>query len=251
VSDDRYARVYFDRIERDPKFDGIRGNRSLMGSWQFLLVEAEKAWPSPAFPPPTSWVPRRDVELFASRGIIDMTADGRYELHGLTSIRAERSKRAAHAAGARWGNASRNASGIADAPARVMPRQDEISKDETSTAGDPADDYYVMTGKYPNDKVLGWIDGLTGEYGADAVTRALATCHQQDRSTTTLLGRAQDVLRRDARGLDRAEKVAELARIEANRPPKGVNVQVLISRHNHGQHADDPDANCPSCRRAA
>jgi hypothetical protein len=134
VSDDRYARVYFDRIERDEKFDGIRNNRGLYGSWLLLLLEAEKAWPSPAFPPPTSWVPRRDLELFAARGLIDMTADGRYKMHGLDGIREERSRRASHAAGARWGNASRNAAGIADASAPSMPRRDKTRQDETSSA---------------------------------------------------------------------------------------------------------------------
>lgn len=117
MSDDRYARVYFDRIARDPKFDGIRDNRSLMGSWLLLLIEAEKAWPSPAFPLPTSWVPVRDFRTLTEAGVLDVLPDHRYRMHGLDAIRAERSKRGADAAAARWGNAERNASGNAFASA--------------------------------------------------------------------------------------------------------------------------------------
>lgn len=141
MSDDRYARVYFDRIASDPKFDGIRSDRARYGSWLMMLQEAEKAWPSPAFLLPTRWVPRADVALFAERGIVDLTDDGRYTMHGLDSVRAERSKRASDAAHARWDaerNANGNASRNADASAASMPRRDETRKDETSnTARDP------------------------------------------------------------------------------------------------------------------
>jgi hypothetical protein len=246
-----YCRVYHGIID-DPKFADVYDNDAALATWLRLLIIADQAWPSSAVLPGNA--KHRAVKLLGDVGLLDLQPGWRFRVHGLD---AERDRRAS---AARVGGL---ASGRSRTVERSFPTRSHDARDETnlakpslaenepSRAGDPADDYYVMTGKYPNDKVLGWIDGLTGEYGADAVTRALATCHQQDRSTTTLLGRAQDVLRRDARGLDRAEKVAELARIEANRPPKGVNVQVLISRHNHGQHADDPDANCPSCRRAA
>lgn len=222
MSDDRYARVYFDRIERDPKFDGIRSNRALYGSWLLLLQEAEKAWPSPAFPPPTNWVPKREFALFVDRGIIDMTSDGRYFMHGLATIRAERSVRASTAAHARWDagrNADSSASGIANASAPRMPSTDKTSTDKTSTADahDPADTYWSVTGRYPTEKVLAWIDDLAAQYGAAVVTTAIAECHQVDRETGTLLGRVTTTLKRDARKLDLDERRAEQARLVEKR----------------------------------
>lgn len=255
MSDDRYARVYFDRINRDPKFDGIRDNRALKGSWLMLLEEAEKAWPSPAFPLPSGWVPKRDFALFAARGIIDVTSDGRFYMHGLSTIRAERSTRASSAAHARW-DASRTANGNAEriAPAfpRAMPSTEQTSTDKQSTAdarADPADTYWTLTGRYPTDKTITWIDDLAAQYGTDALVTAMAVCHQHDSEVGTLLGRVTTSLKRDARKLDLEERRAEQTKIAENRG-KGGSVQLLISRHNNGQHPDRVPG-CPSCEAAA
>jgi hypothetical protein len=246
VSDGEYARVYHAIID-DPKFATVYDVDSALATWLRLLIIADQAWPSSAILPGNAR--HRVVKLLADCGLVDLQPGWRYRIHGLDAEREARSEKARNAAAKRWHSGSSATASGAEMPSRAEQEQEQSTAEQG--AGDPADDYWTLTGKYPSDKVLPWIDRLTAEYGAGPVTRAIAECHQQDRDTQTLLGRAQDVLRRDARGLDRAEKVAELARIEANRPPKGVNVQVLISRHNHGQHADDPDANCPSCRRAA
>lgn len=132
MSDDRYARVFYDRIDRDEKFDGIRNDRALMGSWLLLLVQAERAWPSPAFPLPASWVPARDFRVLVERGIVDVLPDHRYRMHGLDNVRAERSKRGADAAAARWAGAERNATGNASASAAEMPSKAKQSKEEQS-----------------------------------------------------------------------------------------------------------------------
>lgn len=109
---DRYARVYFDRMARDPKFDGIREDGPRLGSWLLLLMEAEKAWPAPAFRPPVSWVSNAHFALFRDREIIDVQPDGRYRIHGLDKERGARSERGRVGADARW-NAGSNASGNA------------------------------------------------------------------------------------------------------------------------------------------
>lgn len=82
---------------------------------------------------------------------------------------------------------------------------------------DPADAYWTLTGRYPTDKTLAWIDQLTREYGPLPVIRAVAGAHGSDRSASTLLGRAQDLLRREARALDLASQRAEQERIAAVR----------------------------------
>ena len=88
---------------------------------------------------------------------------------------------------------------------------------ETDKEPDPADAYWTLTGKYPTSKPLAWIDDLTRTYGAMAVIRAVAEAHQADPATASLLGRAQDRLRRDARTLDlRAQAVAQ-TQIQARR----------------------------------
>lgn len=262
VSDDRYARVYFDRIERDPKFDGIRNNRALYGSWLLLLQEAEKAWPSPAFPPPTSWVPRRDVELFAARGIVDMTPDGRFQMHGLDSIREERAKRASHAAGVRWGNAQRSASGTADAPARSMPRTEETRQEETSRTRAPEGWPHLdaaavaalemRTGQpwsLAGDKQLAELDRLLGDHGIDAVFAALDAVSNGKRMTARqliwpalrLLEPFPDPKAAKVNDNEKREAAASRRRVEAT----------LRRTHEFGAHADERHPACPVCQEGA
>lgn len=82
---------------------------------------------------------------------------------------------------------------------------------------DPADVYWSLTGRYPTDKVLSWVDDLAAKYGSAETIRALAGAHQQDGHTNTLLGRAQDVLRAEARALDRKEQEDERRRLREKR----------------------------------
>jgi len=90
-------------------------------------------------------------------------------------------------------------------------------KTEGVQGEDPADAYWSLTGRYPTDRPLAWIDDLTSKYGADATVRALARAHIADPKTATLLGRAQDLLRAEARSLDRQEQEAEKARLREKR----------------------------------
>lgn len=88
---------------------------------------------------------------------------------------------------------------------------------------DPADAYWTLTGKYPTDKPLGWIDDLTRTYGAMAVIRAVGEAHRADPATASLLGRAQDRLRRDARTLDlKAQAAAQTAIVARRSTPRPV-----------------------------
>lgn len=82
---------------------------------------------------------------------------------------------------------------------------------------DPADAYWGLTGRYPSGKVLAWIDDLAGRYGQEPTTRALAQAHMVDAATATLLGRATDLLKAEARALDRKEQADEQARLREKR----------------------------------
>lgn len=242
-----YCRVYWSIVD-DPKFVEVYDSDTALATWLRLLIIADQAWPASASLPASA--KRRVVELLVRVGLVDTLPGWRYRIHGLDAERNRRADSARKGAAVRW-----QSERIATAPDVRMPSRAEPSQAENepsqAVATDPADDYWNLTGKYPTDKVLGWLDDMAAEFGAATVGRHLAARVVEDRTASTLMGRVQDSLRREARQLDKREQDAERARVAANRPPKGVNVSVLMARHNHGAHADDPDDNCPSCRRKA
>jgi hypothetical protein len=251
MSDDRYARVYFDRIARDEKFDGIRENRALMGAWLMCLVEAEKAWPSPAFPLPTSWVPARDFRTLAERGIVDLQADGRYRMHGLDAIRAERSRRGADAAAARWGNAGRNASGNASASAPFMPRRDETRKDETSSTRATDGAWETASGRSllaSGNFAFGYIDDAVKRHGDDKVADAIRKARKRfDHipETNALAAAVKALLDPfpDQKAIAAAEREAE----QAVTSRRGVEATLRRLHYTH----TEPRPDCPACRGEA
>jgi hypothetical protein len=203
-----YSRVYWSVME-EPKFDGIREDPRLFGAWALLLIAADMSHPSPAYLIPT--VPRASVTRLAEAGLIDLLDGFRYRVHGLD---AERERR-------RTAATTRGPSGDRPVPVRdPLADQAKQSKAETSRAQaprDPADIYWSLTGRYPNTKTLGWIDELAGKYGAEPTIAAIANAHIRDSNAGTLLGRAQDILRAEARELDRQERVAEQLALEEKR----------------------------------
>jgi hypothetical protein len=203
-----YSRVYWSTME-DAKFDGIREDPRLFGAWALLLIAADMSHPSPAYLIPT--VPRASVTRLAEAGLIDLLDGYRYRVHGLD---AERERR-------RTAATTRGPSGDRPVPVRdPLADQAKQSKAETSRAQaprDPADVYWSLTGRYPNTKTLGWIDDLTAKYGAEPVIGAVAKAHIEDKNAGTLLGRATDILRAEARELDRQERVAEQVALQEKR----------------------------------
>jgi hypothetical protein len=118
-------------------------------------------------------------------------------------------------------SARTRASGDRPVPVRdPLADQAKQSKAETSRAQaprDPADVYWSLTGRYPNTKTLGWIDEIAARYGAEPTIAAIAKAHIGDSNAGTLLGRAQDILRAEARELDRQERVAEQVALQEKR----------------------------------
>lgn len=130
-----YSRVYWSVMD-DPKFDGIRNDVRLFGSWSLLLVVADMAHPVPAFVPRT--IPKAAVTKLSEVGLIDLLDGHRYRIHGLD---AERERRRASAT-------TRGPSGDRPGTTRdPLGQQDEAEqrrgKDETETRhtrGDPDED---------------------------------------------------------------------------------------------------------------
>lgn len=146
-------------------------------------------------------------------------------LGGIRSGEARRGKDPNHARNAR-SNASASLAEIeaqtnpASQPATPTNQPASQPADARADGGDleadPADAYWHLSGRYPTGKPLAWVDDLTREFGPIPVIRAMVQAHQADGTVSTLLGRTQDVLRRDARTLDlRAQ--AEQRRLIAER----------------------------------
>lgn len=210
----KYSRTYW-KVMDDPQFDGIRENTRHFGAWSLMLIAADMAWPTLAYVPPM--VQPASFRILCDAGLVEPLSGGRFRLQGLDSER-ERRKAAATRdptgtqLGPNWDPEGRVAKPIAKQ--RLDEPTDEQARERNV---DPADVYWRLTGKYPTDKVLTWIDQMTERYGAESVCRAVAVAHIADRSTATLLGRTQDRLRADARELDRQEREAEQASLRQKR----------------------------------
>lgn len=204
-----YSRVYWS-IQHDTKFDGIREDMRLIGSWLTLLVIADQAWPSPAYQPPI--VPKSAMTALAEAELIDQLGGGRYRIRGLDG---ERGRRAAAA--------RRDPTGTQPGPKPdPVARIDETRRDEdetrlAETPRDAADGYWQLTGKFPTGRALDWIDNLAATYGADATIAAFVKAHRANPSVADLLSRAQDILRADARKLDLREREDEQRRLAEKR----------------------------------
>ena len=204
-----YVRVYQTVVD-DPKFAGIYDDDHHFSTWVRLLMAADAIWPASC--PIPFGTRKASLTALVDAGIVDLMPDDFYRIRGLD---AERGRRSAAA--------TRPPTGTQLGPKRdpdgntAETSQDKPSTRQAETPRDPADIYWQLIGKYPTDKVLSWVDDLTGKYGADATIRALVRAHTDDRATSTLLGRAQDALRAEARELDRQERSDEKARLAAKR----------------------------------
>lgn len=206
-----YSRVYWS-INGDPRFDGVYGDDAALALWLRLLMTADALWPAPA-PLPRSARPKPLGKLIEA-GIVELSGMDHYRIHGLDSER-ERRKQLATTRGPSGDRpvTRREPDGNLAEPSRAEPRQAEPS----ARADDPADAYWSLTGKYPTEKTLAWVDDLAAKYGGEATIRAFVAAHTADRATATLLGRAQDILRAEARQLDRAERADEQRRLAEKR----------------------------------
>jgi hypothetical protein len=203
-----YSRVYWS-INSDPKFVNVIGNDAALALWLRLLMTADALWPAIA-PLPRSARPK-PLSVLIEAGLVDPVGTDFYCIRGLDAERGRRGAAAKRVPDGSQMGPKREANG----------NTDETRRDKTSTrhteARDPADAYWSLTGRYPAGKTLAWIDDLLSKYGAEASIRAIVKAHTEDDATGTLLGRAQDILRAEARQLDRAEREDEQRRLAEKR----------------------------------
>jgi hypothetical protein len=203
-----YSRVYWSVMD-DERFADVYGDDGAFALWVRLLMTADALWPAAA-PLPRGAKPRALGKL-VDAGIVDLLPGDRYRIHGLDSERERRKQLAT----TRGPDGDRTVTGRSPDGDLAKPRRDETSLAETPR--DPADIYWSITGRYPVDKALSWIDSLTEQYGAEPTIRALVAAHIEDRSVNTLLGRTKDRLAADARKLDLKERQDEKSRLAEKR----------------------------------
>ncbi len=164
-----YSRVYWSVMD-DDKFDGIREDPRLLGSWTLLLIVADMAHPAPAFLPPT--VTKPSVARLVDAGLVDLLAGHRYRVHGLD---AERGRRAdsARVGGLASGRSRTNEHPLNERSQhpRTESNLDETRRDETSKANAreslPGDDgrvdleaFLTIMRKAPSPRQRALLDGL-------------------------------------------------------------------------------------------
>lgn len=218
-----YSRIYWSIID-DPKFATVYDDDRLVATWLRLLIVADQAHPASAYIP--FGTNRKALESLVEVGLIDLGTGNRYRIHGLDKERARRRPVTAGPApepvqdwassGPEPAQPSFGNQGLSQAEQS----KDETSQDETRTARapDPADVYWTLTGKYPKDRALVWIDELSSKYGPEDVIRALAKTHRSDPSANTLIGRTEDILRHESRVIGLKEQAAEKQRQKERRP---------------------------------
>jgi len=231
-----YSRVYW-TVRSDPRLEDIYADDHHWAAWNRLLLAADMAWPAPADLPGSAR--KASVTALFAAGVIELLPGGLFRFHGLDTERGRRRDAAANRlppkrypdgdqtvpspvplAPSRAPSSARLGSSSLGSESPAPEREAEPTGDKEP---DPADAYWSLTGKYPTDKPLAWIDDLTRTYGAMAVIRAVADAHQTDKTAATLLGRAQDRLRRDARTLDlKAQVAAQTAITERRAAPRPV-----------------------------
>lgn len=209
-----YSRVYWSVVD-DPKFVAIYDDDRHLATWLRLLIVADQAHPASA--PLPYGCRKASIAALVESGLVDLGTGNRYRIHGLD---AERERRRTAATRDPRGTQP-GPKGDPEGPGTTGLSQAEPSQDETSLAEtpreDPADGYWSLTGRYPKDAALSWIDRLTATYGAASTMAALVKAFTEDKSANTLLGRTENLLRSEARKLDRAEKDAEEARLREKR----------------------------------
>lgn len=211
-----YSRIYWSVMD-DSKFDGIREDVRLFGSWSLLLVIADMAHPAPAYLPRT--VPKAAITKLAEVGLIDLLGGHRYRVHGLD---AERERRRASAttrgpSGDRPGIKRDPLGQLDEAEAETRQRRE---RDEAPREDDREDleAYLLVTRRAPTQRQRALLDGLldrhdlTGpKWAADIMLR------NPDDPIGAVIAADKEY---------RAERIAEAQKAEKPKPqprrPKGI-----------------------------
>lgn len=219
----RFARVYYDDLERD--YPGLFYDPTTLSTWLRLLILSEKAWP--ALPELPRAARRADLEKLVSLGILEHLDHSRFALRGWVKDREVRAAHGRKAVGSRKDRPTWVPTRV-DTPVvtPVLPRGSLSTSTSTSSqeteggAGgnlDPFDAYWSLTTRYPKGGGATWLDRLTATFGAEPVIRTLGVKWMERTDSSTLLSRTEDALLHDARVLDQVAQTAVKERLAAKR----------------------------------
>lgn len=199
MSERPYSRVYHEIVE-DERFREVYGDDAALATWLRLLIIADAAYPTAA-PIPRSC---KDVPLsrLVDAGLVEMVGEDVFRIHGLVAERERRSKQASEAANTRWHGADHAPvmRQHADADATAMldePSKDKQRRDEQDAREEPdaAVAYHRITGRFPSEPVLQWLNQMSRDHPEEAVVRTLAAQFAQDHTLGTLLSRTDSALK--------------------------------------------------------
>ena len=120
--DRRYARLYFDDLQRD--YPAIWADDVAFATWVRLLAGAEASWPSPAILPRST--KGRVLRCLVDATLIEVDGDT-YRVKGLDAERTARQTSGRRGANARWGadaDAFAHANASANGHANASPNAD-------------------------------------------------------------------------------------------------------------------------------
>lgn len=210
---DPYVRVYY-RIIDDPKFESVFDNDAALAAWLRLLLAADAMYPAPSHIPRS--VKPAALKCLADAELIDLLPGDRFRFHGLKSEREKRQEQARKAARKRWedagaepdampeqsaSNAAASEPALHSTPIQAEPIQSsprpstEAGEEWDESVKDGADAYYSVTGRFPTDRVLSWINRLTKLYTDELFARMLSKVYLEDSDPRTLLGRVEERLK--------------------------------------------------------
>lgn len=169
AKDERRFVIVPREVLTDEQYATVRANRSTLGTWLMLYLEADVLWPvAPSIP---RWVPDDELAALETSGLLVVAGD-RYRLAIVDESRSRAKAKAENAAAARWGDADSNAP--SDAPsiapsnaredAQPMPTQTQTNTQTQNGSLSSAESHSARdrVGRVNRPKVRGFTSPLEG-----------------------------------------------------------------------------------------
>lgn len=236
----RYVRVYYS-IRTDEKFIDIYPDDEALACWLRLLMIADDAYPQPAHIPLR--VSKAGMKKLVAAQLITVLPNDMFRINGLDSERKRRAAPRAKAAKARWdsdasamhmhstsiANAMHAEKHESDDALLAIARAQHEHKQEHPALPASADAllnedddphlqaWYRLTASWPSSKVTSWLDKLAADYGPGEVAAALGAVASDNGDRSTLISRAESLLRIKSRTNQRIYEQAVKDRQERDR----------------------------------
>lgn len=216
----RFARVYFDDLERD--HPDLFYHRTALGTWLRLLILSEKAWPiMPELPRAAS---RSDLAFIKSLDMIEYLPNHRFVLRGWVVDREARATIGRNAVGQRSdrsndptnvGTLVSTNEGTAGAPGSLLSSTGDVGSTEKNAAREPdaVDAFYRRTGDVPGTKIRGWLNELASAHTEARLVAMIADTPNDGLNVPDYLRSVQDRLRLQDHALEREKRTTP-------RPPR-------------------------------